>query len=132
MVKNNLQSHYYSVGGKVKWGETSQEAVIREVFEETGIWMEVKRLAFIHENFFGENGTPHHEISFYYLMEECDLDDLVVSSITSEGFHETLHWLSEDELNQHEIYPEFFRNELDHTEEGVKHYITNDILCKKQ
>lgn len=32
MVKNEKQDYMYSVGGRVKFGETSKEAVEREVF----------------------------------------------------------------------------------------------------
>ena len=52
MVGNDRQDYLYSVGGRVKFGETAEEAVKREVFEETGVRMEVDRLGFIHENFF--------------------------------------------------------------------------------
>lgn len=36
-----MRSEYlYSVGGRIKFGETAEEAVIREVYEETGVHME--------------------------------------------------------------------------------------------
>lgn len=41
MVKNERQNYMYSVGGRVKFGETSIQAVEREVYEETGVHMEV-------------------------------------------------------------------------------------------
>ena len=53
MVGNKERPEYlFSVGGRIKFGETAEDAVKREVFEETGIKMEVLRLGFIHENFF--------------------------------------------------------------------------------
>lgn len=52
MAKNEDAPYYYSIGGKVKINETSEEAVIREVFEETGVVFEIDRLAFIYERFF--------------------------------------------------------------------------------
>ena len=36
MVENDRFDHLYSVGGRIKFGETAEEAVVREVFEETG------------------------------------------------------------------------------------------------
>lgn len=33
-------------------GETAEDAVVREVYEETGVRYEIDRLAVIHENFF--------------------------------------------------------------------------------
>ena len=52
MVENDRFEHMYSVGGRLKFGETTEEAVVREVYEETGVKMEIDRLGFIHENFF--------------------------------------------------------------------------------
>ena len=45
MVGNKARPEYlYSVGGRIKFGETSEEAIIREVYEETGVHMEIDRL----------------------------------------------------------------------------------------
>ena len=54
---NEKESYYYSIGGGVHMGESAEEAVKREVFEETGIQYGIERLAFIHENFFIGDGT---------------------------------------------------------------------------
>lgn len=47
MVENDRFDHLYSVGGRIKFGETAEEAVVREVFEETGREMGIDRLGFI-------------------------------------------------------------------------------------
>ena len=36
MVGNDRADYLYSVGGRIKFGETSEEAVIREVYEYDG------------------------------------------------------------------------------------------------
>ena len=41
MVENDRFPHMYSVGGRIKFGETAEEAVVREVFEETGCKIEI-------------------------------------------------------------------------------------------
>ena len=58
MVGNSRSDYLYSVGGRLKFGETAEEAVRREVFEETGIRMEVERLGFVHENYFYADSPP--------------------------------------------------------------------------
>ena len=49
---NEERAFYYSVGGRVRFGESMEEAALRELKEETGIDCELDRLAAIHENFF--------------------------------------------------------------------------------
>ena len=46
MMENDKDPFLYSVGGRVKFGETAQEAIVREVLEETGTQMEIDRLGF--------------------------------------------------------------------------------------
>ena len=57
MIRNERDPYYYSVGGGVKHNETTETAVIREVWEETRFKFEIDRLVFIHENLF--SGAPN-------------------------------------------------------------------------
>ena len=73
-VGNERDNYLYSVGGGVHMNEKAEEAVKREVLEETGVEYEIERLAVIHENFWEGNGDSldglHcHEVSLYYLMK---------------------------------------------------------------
>jgi len=67
MVGNGNADYLYPVGGRIKFGETVEEAVIREVFEETDVQIDIERMAFVHENYFYgvsaiHNGTLLYEI----------------------------------------------------------------------
>ena len=52
MVRNDLEGYYYSVGGRIQFGECAEQAVIREAEEETGVRLEVDRLGFVEENYY--------------------------------------------------------------------------------
>lgn len=130
MAGNERFDHLYSVGGRIKFGETAEEAVVREVFEETGVKMEIDRLGFIHENFFkGDIGAKLnriiYEISFFFYMKVPEDFEPICMSFTEEQDKEFLEWISpEDERT---YYPEFFRTELAETVNYVKHFVTRDI-----
>jgi len=78
---NEKDDYFYSIGGAVHMGETAEDAVRREVFEETGIHYEIDHLAVIHENFFKDNmGTQKdmdcHEIALYFVMKSRGTKEL--------------------------------------------------------
>ncbi len=55
-------------GGRVEVGETSLEALQREMREELGQEIEVGRLLWIVESFLEDGGRPVHGIGLYYAM----------------------------------------------------------------
>ena len=127
MVENDRFDHLYSVGGRIKFGETAEEAVVREVFEETGRKMEIDRLGFIHENFFlgdslKKQGNIVHEIAFFFYMNVPTDFEPVCDSFTEDGDKERLVWIRAD--HQKKYYPEFFKTELANPSKDVKHYVT--------
>lgn len=130
MVKNDMFDYLYSVGGRVKFGESAEQAVVREVFEETGVKMEVDRLGFVHENFFPgdslvKRGNVVHEISFFFYMKVPKDFEPVCTSFTEDGLKERLVWITADEPKKY--YPEFFRSELENPSPYVKHFVTRDV-----
>lgn len=56
LAGNAHEDYFYSIGGAVHMNETAEDAVKREVFEETGVHYEIDRLAVIHENLFDGKG----------------------------------------------------------------------------
>ncbi len=130
LASNEVSEYYYSVGGGVQLGETAEEAVTREVFEETGVSYEIDRLIFIHENFFNGNGTTNglkcHELAFYFLMKPKGSKTLNSSSICAEG-KEYMNWIPISELKNNIVYPTFFSEKLKDMPEQIEHIITREF-----
>ena len=112
MVGNDRADYLYSVGGRIQFGETAQEAVVREVFEETGRDVSVDRLGFIHENYFiGDSpaklGKVIYELSFYFYMNVPDDFEPASGSFTEDGSTEYLTWAAPDD--ERKMFPAFLR-----------------------
>lgn len=126
MTTNKNDSFYYSVGGRVKMNETIEEAVRREVFEETGNQLEIDRLAFINENFFTDksNNQKYHEISFYFIMKTTENLTLMGKSYTQNNIEEVVEWLPLDKLDEYTIFPDFLKTQLNLNENQIRHIVT--------
>ncbi len=116
----------YSVGGRVKFGEKLEDAVVRELEEETGLHCEVLRLVCIHENFFtDDDGVPFHEVSVYFTIKPDERLLLIENGHkTTDGPDgEYLEWIDLDNSSDITIYPQFLR-EIDFNSENIQHFIT--------
>ncbi len=129
MVSNPRADYCYSVGGRIKFGETAREAVEREVLEETGVPLKADRLAFVHENYFygdapGNLGKLIYELSFFFLMQVPDRFEPVSRSFTEDNSPEYLCWVAPD--TEKIIYPGFFRTDALNPRPGVQYFITDE------
>ena len=120
---------YYSVGGRVHFGESLEEAVLREVREETGLDCEIDRLAAFHENFFtNELGIPYHEISVFFTLKPDDrLLAIENGHRTDQGPQgECLEGMDMKNCEGKTIYPEFFKTVDFSKEREILHFITRN------
>ena len=129
LMVGNDRDYLYSVGGRLKFGETAEDAVVREVFEETGVQMEIDRLGFVHENYFYGDAPSNlnkliYEITFFFYMKVPDTFAPISESFTEDNSEEHLRWVSLDE--DMKMYPEFFRTELKNPTDTVKHFTKDE------
>ena len=93
-------------GGGVEFGETTQEAVIREFEEETGLLVRVHQLLHINELI----EAQFHAVEFYYKVEK-------VSGMLKKGSDperslqnqliKEVKFINVDKLNEFDVTPEF-------------------------
>jgi 8-oxo-dGTP pyrophosphatase MutT (NUDIX family) len=100
---------YRPLGGGIEFGESSADAVHREIQEELGLLVHPVRLLGVLENCFVHQGKPGHEILFNWLVEPDDpagfaLDELVYTEGQQQG---VAQWVVPAELARQGIplYP---------------------------
>ena len=129
MVRSEGHPYYYSVGGRIRFGETAEQAVLREVEEETGVRLAIDRLGFVEENYYyGDSawnqGRLIYELDFYFYMKTPPDFRPVCRSVSGDGAPERMEWVGpETEMT---IYPDFFRTELADPKPYVRHIVTDD------
>lgn len=126
VVKSSLDDYYYSIGGRVKLHETLENAILREVFEETGINFEIDYLGYIHENFFTFKRTNEkfHEVCFYYVMKNNDNINKINKFNEEEYSNEALVWIDINELDNYYLFPEFLKKEIFNLKNEVRHFVS--------
>ncbi len=115
-VRSGVGDYYYMIGGAVRLGETSEQCIEREFFEETGLEVRADRLAVVCENFFkgkgGEiDGLDCHTLEFYYCLRVEN--DGLRSCKTETDIGEKLVWLPLEAVRESIIKPTFIREQLD-------------------
>ena len=131
LAGNDKEDYFYSVGGGVHMNEKAEDAVLREVFEETGVHYEIDRLAVIHENFWDGNGAFDtglhcHEIAFYYLMKPRGTKELHSNSYTRFMNKETMHWIPIQDLDKYKYFPSFLKEYLSESRQQIMHIVTDE------
>ena len=85
VVKNNEKPDYFILpGGGIEPGEMIEDAMKREIFEETGIHPELGRLLVIHE--FANKKKDTHRIEFFFSVKNDADFECVDLSQASHGF----------------------------------------------
>jgi len=104
-------------GGGVEFGETLEQAVMREIAEEVGIQIASPRRLGMFENIFRYAGKPEHELVFVYEAEcddaeLCAQGEVVVTESNGSLFAASWYTLAEVTASGLPLFPEGLQNIL--------------------
>lgn len=127
LTVNICDNGFYCLpGGHVHLGESSAEAIEREIKEEVNLTCKSKRLLAIIENFFGKT----HEVCYYYVIspnEDIEVKDYsIVENDEGELKNLEFKWIALDELKNHDFRPSVLIESLEKRDFDFKHIITRD------
>lgn len=103
--KNQNKDNYCLPGGGVHFLESSEEAIIREIKEETGLDIKVEECISTIENMFEKDGIKFHEIYFIYkgsFVEDIDTN-IIIDNI--EGKPIKYGFVDIDNIDDYKILP---------------------------
>lgn len=116
LIHRRINDDFYALpGGRVEILENTETTIIREMKEELGINVEIERLLWVCQSFFGSDDSKYHEICFYYLIncEDKELitkEDVFLVSENDKTFE--FKWVKIDEIEKEPFYPNFIKNRL--------------------
>ena len=98
----NDEGFYHLPGGHVEIGETSENALLREIKEEVGFEIVIKKIVAVNEEFYNNKDSAHHSLTFYYLANPKNKvkteDSIRMEQGRTKMFKNELRWVTRDEL----------------------------------
>ena len=113
--KNINEEHYALIGGRVAIGESSEEALKREVMEEMGKEVDIIEGLTTVENFFQMKDSKYYEILFVHRLEFKNEDDKkILETIKNVEGKDYLRyeWIDIDEIEKYPLKPKVIKDML--------------------
>lgn len=120
-------------GGYVELGETTEEAVKRELVEEIGMDVMIKKYLGVVENYFiNKFSKKMHEISFYYIMDfvDTDIEETNFTLIENDKGHNIkldFKWININEIDKFDIRPKFLKDLFKNNNLEFNHLIFDEL-----
>ena len=118
-TQDERSPYYYLPGGRVKMGETAEQAILREYSEELNITPEIIRPLWLNQAFFTEDvdKLQYHELCLYFLLsgEGTGLFKMGEQFTLKERHHtHRFVWMPLEQLEKEYFYPLFLKKEVFH------------------
>lgn len=111
--------YFYLPGGHVEFGETAKTALIRELYEETGVDASEAEFLFCgaDENIFTQENNPHHEINAYFEVSGVFSGNEEIPSLEEEL---AFRWIPIADISKLPVFPEKIKHLLSEWNSGKK------------
>ena len=130
LVSKYSNDSYCLPGGYVELGETTIDAIRRELKEELDTEIEVERFMGISENFFTNfKNEKTHGIDFYYKVKPKDINNINLNDynyLENDNGHEILHnfkWIELAKLENYNLLPKEIKNYIKIGNKDIFHVI---------
>jgi ADP-ribose pyrophosphatase YjhB (NUDIX family) len=130
LCRSGEAEYWFTPGGRVELGETSKDALLREMQEELGEDVSVGRLLWVVENLFMFGAELTHELALMYaitLPPGSPLRDLAHERRVEDGGAPlTVRWFSLASLRGVELRPSFLRAALQQLPQQTTHVVYDE------
>ncbi len=126
LQKSDDNDYYSLIGGRVSFFENTEEALIREIYEESGVLispLEIKLIDVV-ENFFVHNAIKFHELLFIYKIEGNTKLTAMNNFKTKDKEKSVNTWINIDDLNKYKVLPDIIKDIIN--EDTMSHDIINN------
>jgi ADP-ribose pyrophosphatase YjhB (NUDIX family) len=115
-------------GGRAEILETSSITIAREMQEELGVTVTVRRPLWVVENFFTYESWRFHELSLYYLVDLPPESPYLDKTLVHAGLEADLaplifKWFPLEDLSNVKLVPTFLRSSLQRLPTCVEHVV---------
>lgn len=125
-LKND--EYWTFVGGKVTYGEATDDAILREYEEEVGVRLQIDKMIAIIENFFDSRGYAWHQYIFFYQLKDDDnaLELFEGEREVEDNSDAIYRWFDLDEISNVPLKPDCSREILNNITQNIQHYINRE------
>jgi len=102
-VRVGEEALYALPGGKIEFGESAEEALVREFQEETGVAVTLDGFAWVEENFFTHKGQNYQQVALTFYV--CPTDEFPNEDFPGSEPHLRFYWMPVERLSEITVYP---------------------------